>query len=127
MAHPSDLVPFLRARYQEEARLAQRAAWCEDAATWHAESSPYGTGNGDARWYIEDAMDDGVITHVNPSGSDDDHVARHIAHWDPAHVQLDLAAKVRVLDAWADIDYDMPWTIYEALAAPYKDHPDYPK
>ncbi|MFF3891381.1 DUF6221 family protein [Streptomyces sp. NPDC001914] len=127
MLRTADVIPFLRARYQEEARLAHRAAWCQDAATWHAEPSPYGTGDGTARWYIADCLDDGVVSHVDPSGSDDEHVARHIALWDPARVQADSAARERVLDAWEDTEYDVPDYVIEALAEPYKDHPDYPK
>ncbi|MGW0795176.1 DUF6221 family protein [Streptomyces sp. NPDC002692] len=127
MPHPTVLIPFLRARYQEEARLAQRVAWCEDAATWNADASPYGTGEGRARWYIEDGLDDGVISHVAPSASDDASVARHIALWDPARVRADIAAKERVLDAWDDMDADLPDYVIDALGEPYKDHPDYPR
>lgn len=74
-----NLVGFLRERLAEDEAAARAATWCDDAAAWRAEPSPFGARDGGQRWYIEDAMDDGVVSHVDPAASDDEGVARHIA------------------------------------------------
>lgn len=95
-----DLVQFLRERLDEDKRIALAATWCEDAGTWHAEASEYGTPARPTapRWYVEDSMDDGVITTVDPQASDDEGVARHIAAWDPARVLAEVEAKLSLLE-----------------------------
>lgn len=92
-----DLALWLTAQLAEDERIARAAMWCEDAAAWHAAPSPFDTRGADLRWYVEDAMDDGVITHVDPKASDDEGVARHIAEHDPARVLREIEAKWRTL------------------------------
>lgn len=93
-----DFVRWFRAQLDEDERIARAATWCEDAASWHAEPSPYDTRGKMQRWYVEDAMDDGVVSHVDPVASDDEGVARHIAEWDPARVLREIDTKRQLLD-----------------------------
>ncbi|MDT0567904.1 DUF6221 family protein [Streptomyces sp. DSM 3412] len=96
----AEFVEWLDAQLAEDKRIALGATWCEDAGTWRAEPSPYGTPARPTgpRWYIEDAMDDGVITTVDPQASPDEDVAQHIAEWDPARVLREIDAKRQLLD-----------------------------
>lgn len=97
-----DLVQFLRERLAEDKQIALAATWCEDAGTWHAEASEYGTPARPTapRWYVEDSMDDGVITTVDPQASADEGVARHIAEWDPARVLLEVESRLAIVAAY---------------------------
>ncbi|MEO3860902.1 DUF6221 family protein [Acrocarpospora sp. B8E8] len=129
-----ELIAFLRARLDEDEQAARGATWHEDAGTWRAEPTPYETRGKSQRWYIEDSMDDGVVSHVDPQASDDEGVARHIARHHPARVLRDLEAKRRLL-AWLQRTQDWAasnnlWTYDETeplkiLAAPYVDHPEF--
>lgn len=99
------LAEWLRAQLNEDERTAQAATWCgDDAATWRAAVSPYGTPSRPhgPRWYIEDSLEDGVITTVDPQASDDEGVARHIAAHDPARVLREVDAKRRIVRAYED-------------------------
>ncbi|MGP4085473.1 DUF6221 family protein [Streptomyces sp. KR55] len=148
----ADLVAFVRARLDEDERIAHAASWADEANAWHAEPSPFGARDNGQRWFIEDAMDDGVVTHVDPAASDDEGVARHIARHDPARVLAEIDAKRRILaehqpDRFGDCttcagpeDFDddadghrtwsrsakpFPCPTLRLLALPYADHPDY--
>lgn len=94
-----DLVQWLTAQLDADERIARAACWCDDAATWCAAESEYGTPSrpGGPRWYIEDSMEDGVITTVDPQASADEGVARHIAAHDPARVLREIEAKRKLL------------------------------
>ena len=96
------LAEWLRAQLNEDERTARAATWCDEAAAWHAEPSPFGARDGGQRWYVEDAMDDGVVTHVDPVASDDEGVARHIAAHGPARVLREVDAKRRIVSAYED-------------------------
>jgi hypothetical protein len=148
-----DMIGFLRARLNEDEQAAHGAMWCKDAGVWRAEPSPYETRGARQRWYIEDSLDDGVVSYVNPVASDDEGAARHIARHDPARVLREVGAKRRildemvpVLDALGEIAYSegqgAPWPgrpgeymtdrepsehLLKLLALPYADHPDYQK
>ncbi|MFJ6061624.1 DUF6221 family protein [Streptomyces tendae] len=127
-----DLVRWLRAQLDEDERTARAASWTGDANTWHAEPSPYGARNGGQRWYVEDAMDDGVVSHVDPAASDDEGVARHIAEWDPARVLREIDAKRRtlirceeaMLSANPMLVHFAKQTAWE-MAQPFADRPGY--
>jgi hypothetical protein len=95
------MVVWLREAMDAAQADAEAATWCEDAGTWRAAVSEYGTPAraGGPRWYIEDAMDDGVITTVDPQASADEGVARHIARQDPAAVLRRIAADRKILAA----------------------------
>lgn len=95
-----DLVQWLRAQLDEDERIARAASWTDDANAWHAEPTPFGARDGGQRWYVEDAMDDGVVSHVDPAASDDEGVARHIAEHDPARVLREIAAKRQIVAAY---------------------------
>jgi hypothetical protein len=129
-----DLVQFLRDRLDEDEQAAQAATWHEDAGTWTAGLSEY-----EPRWYIEDSMDDGVISRVDPQASQDEGVARHIARHDPARVLREVEAKRRLLDTYladaagADEQINDEWRAGSTLAADllcimalaYSGHPGY--
>lgn len=93
-----DLAAFLKARLDRDEAVARAASWTDDANAWHAEPSPFGARDGGQRWYVEDAMDDGVVSHVDPVASDDESVARHIARHDPARVLREVEAKRQIVD-----------------------------
>jgi hypothetical protein len=93
-----ELVQWLRAQLDEDERIARAASWTDDANAWHAEPSPFGARDSGQRWYVEDAMDDGVVSRVDPVASDDEGVARHIAEHDPARVLLEIDAKRRIVE-----------------------------
>lgn len=96
-----DLVQWLGKQLDEDERIARGATWCDEAASWHTEPSLYGARDKGQRWYVEDAMDDGVISHVDPAASDDEGVARHIAEHDPARVLREIDANRRRLERHA--------------------------
>lgn len=95
-----DPIGSLRAQLDKDERIARAASWTDDANAWHAEPSPFGARDGGQRWYVEDAMDDGVVSHVDPVASDDESVARHIARHDPARELREVEAKRRIVDAY---------------------------
>ncbi|MFF7870507.1 DUF6221 family protein [Streptomyces qaidamensis] len=99
-----ELAQWLRAQIDEDERIARATSWTHDANAWHAEPSPFGARDGGQRWYVEDAMDDGVVSHVDPAASDDEGVARHIAEWDPARVLREIDAKRRMFDRFTQAD-----------------------
>ena len=141
-----DLVRWLGEQLDEDGRIARAATWCDDAASWHAEPSPFGARDNGQRWYVEDSMDDGLVTHVDPVASDDEGVARHIAEHDPARVLRQIEAKRELLALhaaeWIDTgDADgndrsgyfcaecdgktFPCRTLRLLAAVYADRPGY--
>ncbi|GAA2990590.1 hypothetical protein GCM10017559_08290 [Streptosporangium longisporum] len=136
----ADLVAFLRSRFDEDEQMARAATWCEEAGVWHAKPTPYGArGWPGPRWFIEDALEDGVISHVDPQASDDEGVARHIARHDPDRVLRDVESKRRIL-AWHSqgdnetcqacltpgmIAQRMNCFTLRLLALPFDDHEDF--
>ena len=105
MSGVDDLVQWLRAQLDADERIARAATWCEEAASWHAEPSPFDARGERLRWFVEDAMDDGVVTHVDPQASDDEGVARHIAAHDPARVLREVEAKRRIVEQHRPVGY----------------------
>ncbi|MYU22931.1 DUF6221 family protein [Streptomyces sp. SID8352] len=138
-----ELVVWLRAQLDEDERTAQGAAWADDATAWHTKPSPYDTRGAGQRWYVEDALDDGVVTNVDPQASDAEGVARHIARHDPARVLREIDAKRRLValhepgeTEYVDGDVCMacdvrggepfyPCKTLCLLALPYADRPGY--
>ncbi|MFF6966270.1 DUF6221 family protein [Streptomyces anthocyanicus] len=124
-----DLSQWLRAQLDDDERTARAASWTDDANAWHAEPSPYGARGNAQRWYVEDAMDDGVVSHVDPRASDDEGVARHIARHDPARVLREIDAKRQIVDryAWLREHGDTGGTawVLPLLALPFADRPGY--
>ncbi|MCD7440252.1 DUF6221 family protein [Streptomyces lincolnensis] len=92
-----ELAQWLHTQVDEDERIVQAASWADEANAWHAAPSPYDTWGKDERWYVEDAMEEGLVTHVDPKASDDEGVARHIAEWDPARVLREIDAKRQLL------------------------------
>ncbi|MGW4757738.1 DUF6221 family protein [Streptomyces chartreusis] len=121
-----ELVEWLSEQLDEDKRMAQAATWCEEAGAWHAAPSPFGARDKGQRWYVEDAMDDGVVSHVDPRASDDQGAARHIAEWDPARVLREIDAKRRILATLREEGGDRMFAdIFQLLALPYADRPGY--
>lgn len=105
MSSRDEWVERLNAQLDEDERVAKASTWHEDAGTWKAEPSPYGAGSSPGpRWYIEDSMEDGVISHVDPQASDAEGVARHIALHDPARVLREVHALHRLISAYESFD-----------------------
>lgn len=123
----SDLVEFLRARLDEDEDRAKRAAF-----GWGPE------------WRHErDDVEDWSVVHASGKldmiGCEDGDVTEHIAHWDPARVLAEVAAKRAIVDAYVlrDQQGQMPGgevigyhatgvrTALRHLGAVYADHPDY--
>lgn len=92
-----DLAAFLTARWDEDEQAARDATWHETAGAWRTKPTPYETRGAAERWYIEDSLGDGVVSHVDPQASDAEGVARHIARHDPASVLRDIEAKRKTL------------------------------
>lgn len=113
MAHPHDLIRFLRARYDEEERIARAAT----PGPWEQTPERVGFLASAEYWDVVDCSG-------TPTAREN---AEHVAIHDPARVLREVVAKRVVLDAWDDIDYEMPWSVYDALAAVYAGHPDYPR
>ena len=114
MPHPHDLIRFLRARYDEETALALAAS----PGPWHTNDE------------ADEVLAADGITVADGfalSGRQLRATTQHIARYDPVRVLAEVAAKRVVLDAWDDMDYEAPWSVYDALAAVYADHPDYPR
>jgi hypothetical protein len=83
----SDLVEFLRARLDEDEEIARR------------NMSPIRPRQGkwqfvtDSGMQVRDADGDHlIVTHTWPNEGE------HIAHWDPAHVLVEIDAKRRIID-----------------------------
>lgn len=112
-----DLVAFLRARLDEEAKCAQAA--------------------GAAEWSLQEHEGDTVLIYssrgepvVYDEGWPTQPQARHIVHHSPARVLREVEAKQQILDrcGWAlktggGSAFVRP--VLELLALPYSDHPGY--
>jgi hypothetical protein len=143
----SDLAAFLRARLDEDervARLAPPGPWStsgpDTIAEWVIHDQNWAVA--EARAYIEPTR---ILPDVPKPESyiDANATATHIALNDPAYVLADVAAKRRIVDLAhrhrAGLDEDREefdlWhytgqgyilhKILRLLAAPYADHPDF--
>jgi len=110
MASTYEMIQFIRARLDEAERIARAAAQEGEAR--------------DGRWDDdEDEVSDSsgwrIAVCFTPART------AHVALHDPAHVLADIKAKRTVLDAWEDMDHDVPDYVIDALAEPYADHPDF--
>lgn len=129
----ADLVQFLRARLDEDERIAQ--AHKQAFPSWHHDDSAN---------EIRDDANAGTVAFV-PHAADGSHIARH----DPARVLAEVDAKRRLLTVHArdttysfsgcvtcdagdnscgcmgGSAYDYPCETLRLLALPYADHPDY--
>ncbi|WP_326565092.1 DUF6221 family protein [Amycolatopsis rhabdoformis] len=120
-----DLIAFLRARLDEDERIAKTA----DPGPWHAD------GGGIHKGHTTDEV-------VDYAGDNAEHIARH----DPARVLAEVAAKRLIIELHQPdhkqrdcgtcmsrkIGYQEDWIEEEwpcktlcLLALPYADHPDY--
>lgn len=150
-----DLVAFLRARLDEDERIARATLWDDDGSLgsnhWHAFDRGPHDGWTQARWVVIDGADEGVVIS-RPQAADDEAVIRHIARHDPARVLREIEAKRQLvklhgratLRAGGGAQYfdttivcrtcepsyqfpEMSWpcSTLRLLALPYADHPDY--
>jgi hypothetical protein len=140
------LVEFLRARLDEDERVAQAANVKQgDPDWWVSEVKMTGGRN----FTVRSRRDNRPIARVERLDGDDGEpgaildgaaAAAHIARHDPARVLAEVEAKRRIVEVameqWrpgdlfngsqgaSDIDCEPPW-ILRVLALPYADHPDY--
>lgn len=89
------LVEFLRARLDEDARIASAACWDDQSDVWTARppQARY------ERYAIVDYLGDGVVA-VTPENADDDGVGQHIARHDPARVLAEVEGKRKLVAAY---------------------------
>jgi hypothetical protein len=103
----TDLVEFLRARLDEDERVARQ----HHLTNWHFDGIKNHIVN-----------DDGVTVAIVRTTQE--HIQRH----DPARVLREVEAKRRIIDLADSLGYvtnDAEPAILAALALPYADHPDY--
>ena len=117
----ADLLDFLRARLDDDQRIAQDAVAKlgadGDVAEWQADAwSVYCGGVGDGTLAGTGRVFSGSWPD-NPPTSVSTHIARH----DPAHVLREVAAKRAIIDM---VNSPPPMTL-RWLAAVWSDHPDY--
>ncbi|MER7131232.1 DUF6221 family protein [Streptosporangium saharense] len=122
----NDLTAFLKARFDEDERVARADRGYSQE--WHTEVARDDQHDG-GRACVRSSQGD-VIT-----GDVDVERARHIAHYDPARMLREVAAKRQILDAHADIpgdginftraEQDRAEETLRLLALPYADHDDY--
>jgi uncharacterized protein DUF6221 len=142
-----DLVDFLRARLDEDERVAQQASagpWSYDPGKqWHAPPSALGVSSPGEEYVNGGTADDPLCIAATgpadlPAAMAD---AQFIARWNPARVLAEVAAKRAILAALAlrEDQADGPGTLaavtgshavglriaVAALAQPYADHPDF--
>ncbi|MEV6790890.1 DUF6221 family protein [Streptomyces sp. NPDC051320] len=126
----TDLVQFLRDRYDEDEELARQSAEAGPLATWdrNADILLGLSLKNRRRWAAQ-----GVASAFD--GAAEAHAARH----DPARVLAEIEAKRRIVDAYAEVadnDIDEPYeyaygwanglgAAVRLLALPYADHPEY--
>ncbi|MFI6296725.1 DUF6221 family protein [Nonomuraea sp. NPDC050790] len=111
-----DLIAFLRARFDEDERVARAVAWADRAAFWHV--TPRGVVSD-----IGIVVERDVVIIANQRHDKLEHIARH----DPARVQREVEAKRALLGLWSRAtSYDRRGMYsLRTLALPYADHPDY--
>jgi hypothetical protein len=103
-----DLVAFLRARLDEDERVARAAA---------------GHHVFDGTGIVVEHYATGTRSSGVPS-----HVARQLARWDPARVLAEVEAKRQLVNFFArmpEMSYDSAEWGLMLLALPYVGHPDY--
>ncbi|MEI5520682.1 DUF6221 family protein [Streptomyces brasiliscabiei] len=135
------LVVFLRARYDEDERIAQAACWDDQSDAWTARPPQASY----ERYTVVDYLDDGVVA-VTPENADADGVGQHIARHDPARVLREIDAKRQTLAELEAAELAMDrasrdrdtarynavraeWVVLRRVvrrdAAVYSDHPSY--
>jgi hypothetical protein len=133
----NSLVAFLRARLDEDERIAQAAA-SEHGPSWITGYPPYigelvAAAGPDKGLNVAESAPHHV---TNPED-----IVRHAAHWDPARALIEVKTKRRILDLVPEIDnadrlVESEWgsgsecatmadRLLKLLVVPYADHPDY--
>lgn len=143
-----DLVQFLRARLDEDARIARRASSYDDGAS-HDVEGPEGTWAclDETEWFGPSYRGGVIAPRIGQVNAPE--LGAHIVRHDPARVLADIDAKRELLKRgdtlFCDCDFaDSPPTnpedrsqeiphhydctayrVAAVLALPYADHPDY--
>jgi hypothetical protein len=135
-----ELIAFLRARLDDEERLAKAALWAGDER-WQVlpgQEQPFRR-----PWQVIDATYEEGLIQVRAHAADDEGVSRFIAHNDPVRRLAEVEAKRRILDRYEHLrqpspdadstamgrwgvlmnEYDL--RILPALAQPYATHPEF--
>ncbi|AYR00918.1 hypothetical protein PP636_gp55 [Arthrobacter phage Hestia] len=132
----ASIIDFLEARIAEDDAVARAAG--TDALEWRSFSGSVQGGpfiEPDPEWAEEDDEAYGSVRIVYDEGAPSPAGASHIARWDPARVLAECAAK-RAIAGLHKVGADqcdehnamfesIPCSTIRALAAVYKDHPDY--
>ena len=126
----SDLVAFLRARLDEDERVALAAA--EESRTWTRQSHcDYSVPNlpidDHTLWFGDRIVGEVGFGDGEMRPAEAEHIARH----DPARVLAEVDAKRRIVDrcehyqTYEDYGWALADEVLSLLALPYADHPDY--
>ncbi|MFI9200191.1 DUF6221 family protein [Streptomyces sp. NPDC053048] len=123
-----DLEAFLRARFDEDERVASAATpgpWRYNPdKVWNLPGQHFG------EEFVAAGTVDKPICVAGTGPADDPKSmadAAHIAQHDPARVLAEVEAKRRLIeDTWGGPDHEDMWLHHmRLLALPYVDHPDY--
>ncbi|MEV7599881.1 DUF6221 family protein [Kitasatospora sp. NPDC089797] len=113
----TDLVEFLHARFDDDEQAAHAALGTNELAQPAGQQARW-VRQGDQIW-SQGRSDVPVVgkTWARPA----EHIVRH----DPARVLSEVDAKRRVLADAASFTEDGQQAVFQLLALPYADHPDY--
>lgn len=126
-----ELVAFLRARLDEDERIARAAADYDDGAAHDVEGPP-GTWSclDEAQWFGPSYRGGVIAPRIGQANSPD--LGAHIAEHDPARVLREIEAKRRMVAECVSVaDQDsrgmssMADDFLRLLALPYSDRPGY--
>lgn len=130
----SDLLEFLRARLDEDERVARASAAANPgsvATHWSAEQVDYlsSTGLRGKAWAVVPERVEGATIAISPTEIRP-LVVTHIARHDPARVLRDVEAKRKMIEQHVGYfgsgdDEFWPVQTLRLLVLPYADHPDY--
>lgn len=120
-----ELLVWLRAQLDEDARIAKAACWDDQSDVWTARPPRERY----ERYIIADYLDDGVVV-VTPENADADGVGQHVAEHDPARVLREVEAKRAILRElplknWHEPCISLLQLVLALMAAPYSDRPGY--
>lgn len=124
-----DIVEFLTARYKEDAAIARTAMGR------YADGSPWGPSWTYDREHFRVLIDGQTAVAAKDTGDAD---GAHIAHWDPARVLADIAAKRAIVaehqrlaedydraDLWRREQVEALNLVLLRFASLYAEHPDF--